>query len=335
LAKLQRLREEDRVKAICVNPDSHEISWEDVPDPEAGVGEVVIDIHASAVNRADLLQRAGNYPPPPGSPPYMGLEAAGVLSEVGDGVTGWKPGDRVCTLLNGGGYSERVESPASMLIGIPDAWDFEMAAAVPEVFYTAFLNLFGEGELKAGETVLIHGGASGVGTAGIQMAKRAGCTVLVTAGRDDKVEFCKQLGADHGVNYKKKDFETEIRAVSPDGVDVILDISAADYLKPNMNLLKTRGRLVIIALLSGARAEIDLAKLMRGRQRVIGSVLRSRLLEEKVEVHDRFADRFWPDLVSGDIKPILYKTLPIKEAATAQAILENNENIGKVILKVR
>lgn len=323
------------MKAICVDPESLKLNWADVAEPEPLSGEVVIDIHASAVNRADLLQRAGNYPPPPGSPPYMGLEASGVISEIGDGVTGWQVGDRVCTLLGGGGYAERVSSPASMLIRVPKEWDFEKAAAIPEVFYTAFLNLFIEGGLTSGETVLIHGGASGVGTAGIQMVRKAGCRVLVTAGRPDKVEFCKELGADVAVNYKEVDFESAIREASPDGVDLILDIAAADYLKPNMKLLKTRGRLVIIALLTGAIAEIDLSVLMRGRQRVIGSVLRSRTLEEKVDVHDRFEKRFWPDLVSGEINPVIYKTLPIEEAAAAQSILENNENIGKVILKVR
>jgi putative PIG3 family NAD(P)H quinone oxidoreductase len=323
------------MKAICLDPETHEITWDDVPDPTAAPGEVLIDIHASAVNRADLLQRIGKYPVPAGAPPYMGLEAAGVISELGEGVTRWQVGDHVCTLLGGGGYAERVATPASILIRMPDDWDFEKAAAVPEVFYTAFLNLFIEGELKEGETVLIHGGASGVGTAGIQMAKRAGCRVLVTAGREDKIDFCKELGADVAVNYKEENFETAIRKEAPEGVDVILDIAAADYLKPNMNLLKTRGRLVIIALLTGTKAEIDLSLLMRGRQRVIGSVLRSRSLEEKIEVHDRFEERFWPDLVSGEIKPIIYKTLPIQDTEGAQSILANNENIGKVILKVR
>ena len=323
------------MKAICVNPETKQITWADVSDPVAQPGEVIIDVHASAVNRADLLQRAGSYPPPAGASPYMGLEAAGVVSAVGNGVDGRLIGNRVATLLSGGGYAERVAAPVDLLMRIPDHWDFEKAAAVPEVFYTAFLNLFIEGAMKEGETVLIHGGASGVGTAGIQMAREAGCRVLVTAGRDDKVEFCEGLGADAGVNYKEVDFEKAIRKISPDGVDVILDIAAADYLKPNMNLLKTGGRLVIIALLSGAIAEIDLSTLMRGRQRVIGSVLRSRSLAEKIEVHDLFEQRFWPDLVSGRIESVIYKTIPIEETAEAQAILERNENIGKVILKVR
>lgn len=323
------------MKAICVDEQTREISWSEVKDPTAGGGEVVIDVHASAVNRADLLQRAGNYPPPPGAPPYMGLEAAGTISEVGPGVDRWTVGDRVCTLLSGGGYAERVSAPADLLIHVPEEWDLEKAAAVPEVFYTAFLNLFIEGELEEGETVLIHGGASGVGTAGIQMAKQAGCQVIVTAGRDDKVAFCRELGADHAINYKEQPFAEVVDEVSPDGVDVILDIAAAEYLEPNMGLLKTRGRLVIIALLTGVKAEINLAALMRGRQRVIGSVLRSRSLEEKIDVHDRFEERFWPDLVSGSIRPIIYKTLPIEETAEAQAILGRNENIGKVVLKVR
>ncbi|MBS13427.1 MAG: NADPH:quinone oxidoreductase [Gemmatimonadetes bacterium] len=323
------------MKAICVDPETRAIDWKEVDNPTPAAGEVVVDIHATAVNRADLLQRAGNYPPPAGAPPYMGLEASGVISQLADGVEGWQVGDRVCTLLSGGGYAERVAAPADLLIRIPDDWDFERAAAVPEVFYTAFLNLFIEGELREGETVLIHGGASGVGTAGIQMAKRAGARVLVTAGRDDKVDVCLKLGADAGVNYKEQDFEKGVRDLAPDGVDVILDIAAADYLKRNMALLKTRGRLVMIALLTGVIAEIDLSTLMRGRQRLIGSVLRSRSLEEKVDVHDRFEEQFWPDLVSGEIQTVIYKTLPIEETAEAQAILERNENIGKVILGVR
>lgn len=323
------------MKAIVADPDTREVRWEDVPDPQPGPGEVLIDIHASAVNRADLLQRSGNYPPPPGAPPYMGLEAVGVIAKLGEGVKDWSVGDRVCTLLSGGGYAERVAAPADLLIRIPDGWGFDQAAAVPEVFYTAFLNLFIEGELKPEETVLIHGGASGVGTAGIQMAHRAGCQVIVTAGREDKLAFCRKLGADVAVNYKDVAFEKAIREVCPDGVDVILDIAAADYLKPNMSLLKTRGRLVVIALLTGAITEIDLSILMRGRQRLIGSVLRSRSLEEKIEIHDRFEERFWPDLVSGAIEPVIYKVVPIEETAEAHAILERNENIGKVILEVR
>jgi putative PIG3 family NAD(P)H quinone oxidoreductase len=323
------------MKAINVDPETLNISWGVVPDPVAEPSGVVIDIHASAVNRADLLQRSGKYPPPPGSPPYMGLEAAGVISEVGEDVVGWEPGDRVCTLLNGGGYAECVAAPASMLIRIPDYWDFEKAAAMPEVFYTAYLNLFIEGSLAKGETVLIHGGASGVGTAGIQMAKRAGCRVLVTAGRSDKIDFCKKLGADVAVNYKEEEFETAIRKEAPEGVDVILDIAAAAYLNPNMSLLKTGGRLVIIALLTGSMAEINLSVLMRKRQRIIGSVLRSRSLEEKVELHDLFEENVWPHLLSGEIKPVIYKTLPIEETSAAHALLANNETIGKVILKVR
>jgi putative PIG3 family NAD(P)H quinone oxidoreductase len=311
------------------------IKWVDVPDPIPAPDEVTINIHATAVNRADLLQRAGNYPPPHGSPPYMGLEASGVISQVGKEVTGWQIGDRVCTLLSGGGYAEKVSSPASLLIRMPDEWSFEEAAAIPEVFYTAYLNLFIEGRLEKDETVLIHGGASGVGTAAIQLAKRAGCRVLVTAGREDKIDFCKRLGADAGVNYKNEDFELAIRKQVPDGVDVILDIAAADYLKPNMSLLRTGGRLVVIALLTGAKAEIDLSILMRRRLRIIGSVLRSRPLEEKIELQNRFEAQFWTDLVSGIINPVIYKTFPIQEADAAHALLAANENIGKVILKVR
>ncbi len=323
------------MKAIQVDPQTQALDWLDAPDPTPASDEVAIDIHATAVNRADLLQRSGNYPPPQGAPPYMGLEAAGVVSKLGDGVSEWRIGDRVCTLLSGGGYAEQVAAPAALLVRIPDEWSFEQAAAIPEVFYTAYLNLFIEGGLSKGETVLIHGGASGVGTAAIQLAKRAGCRVLITAGRADKIEACIALGAESGVNYKEENFESAIRKLAPEGVDVILDIAAAEYLKPNMNLLRTGGRLVMIALLTGSNTEIDLSILMRQRLRIIGSVLRSRALEEKVDVRNRFENRFWPDLLSGVLKPVIYKSLPIQQANAAQAILGANRNIGKVILKVR
>lgn len=325
------------MKAVCVDQekDGFPLSWVDVPDAVCEVGEVLVDIYATAINRADLLQRAGNYPVPPGAPPYMGLEMAGVIADVGDEVTDWQVGDRVCALLSGGGYAEKVAVPQELLMRVPDDWSFEKATAVPEVFYTAFVNLFMEGELQQGETVLIHGGASGVGTAGIQMAHHAGCKVIVTAGREDKVARCLELGADVAINYKECDFAEAVRKVAPDGVDVILDISGGEYLERNVSLLKRKGRLVIIALLGGASAEINLGLLLRSRLRVIGSVLRSRSLEEKVAIKDGFEKRFWPLLLDGTIDTVIDTVLPIEQISDAQDILTNNRNIGKVIMKVR
>ncbi len=325
------------MKAVCVDSekDGFPLSWQEVPDPVCGVGEVLVHVYATAVNRADLLQRSGNYPVPAGAPPYMGLEMAGMIAQVGGEVKGWNVGDRVCALLSGGGYAEKVCVPHELLMRMPDDWSFEQAAAVPEVFYTAFVNLFMEGELEAGETVLIHGGASGVGTAGIQMAHHAKCRVIATAGRDDKVARCLELGADVAINYKARDFAEAVKAVASDGVDVILDISGGEYLERNVSLLKRKGRLVIIALLGGAKAEINLGVMLRNRLRVIGSVLRSRSLEEKVAIKTGFEKRFWPLLVNGAIQPIIDTVLPIEQVSDAHDILKHNQNIGKVIMTVR
>lgn len=324
------------MKAVCVGQeeDGFPLSWANVPDPVCKPSEVIVDVHATAINRADLLQRVGKYPVPPGASPYMGLEMAGVISALGNDVAQWKIGDRVCALLSGGGYAEKVAVPCQMLMRVPDDWSFEKATAVPEVFYTAFVNLFMEAGLQDGETVLIHGGASGVGTAGIQMAHHAGCRVFATAGRDDKVARCLELGADVAIQYKEQDFVSVVQDETSNGVDVILDISGGAYLERNVSLLKRKGRLVVIAVLGGTKAEIDLGLMLRNRLRVIGSVLRSRSLEEKVAIKNAFEDRFWPLLIDGRIQPVIDTVLPITQVAEAQDILKNNQNIGKVIMTV-
>ena len=323
------------MKAIIVANDAdHSLCWQEVPDPTCGPGEVLVDIHATAVNRADLLQRAGNYPPPPGASPYMGLEMAGVVAAVGETVTQWQPGDRVLGLLSGGGYAERVAVPATHLLPLPAERDFIWGAAICEVFLTAFVNLFREAGLRAGETALIHGGGSGVGTAAVQLCREAEAKVIVTAGTDDKVACCLALGAEFGVNYKERDFAEAILAHT-DGVDVILDIAGADYLARNVRLLKSGGRLVIIAVLTGAEAQIDLLELQRKRLRLIGSVLRSRSDEEKTAIIAAFKERFWPLLVDGRMSAVIEDVLPIERVADAQDILRQNRNIGKVVLQVR
>lgn len=325
------------MKAVIVNhiKDEFPLSWEEVPDPIIGEGKVLVNIHATAVNRADLLQREGNYPPPPGAPPYMGLEMAGTVAELGREAGEWKIGDRVCSLLSGGGYAEKVVIPHQLLIPVPEHWSFEKAAAVPETFYTAFVNLFLEANLEMEETVLIHGGASGVGTAAIQLAREAGCQVIVTAGHEKKIAHCLKLGAAFGVNYKEKDFEEAVLEACPNGVDVILDIGGSDYLASNLRLLKVGGRLVIIALLTGAQAQIDLSEVMRRRLRLIGSVLRSRSLEEKIEIARKFENRFWHLLLRGQIEPVIDAVLPIKKVEEAHWILKKNQNIGKVVLTIK
>lgn len=324
------------MKAILVQTDreGHPLLWGDMPDPVPAAGEVLVDIYATALNRADLLQRQGNYPPPAGASPVMGLEMAGEIRALGDGVTGWAVGDRVCALLPGGGYAEQTTVPQSMLMPIPANWTYAQAAAVPEVFYTAFVNLFMEAELTAGETVLIHGGASGVGTAAIQLVHRAGNKVITTAGTPEKVARCRELGADLAINYREADFAEIIKAET-DGVDVILDMVGGSYFQRNLDLLRLRGRLVFIASLGGSKVEFHIGQLMGKRARLIGSVLRSRSLAEKVAIKEAFMARFWPDLEAGHIVPVIDRSFPIPEAEAAQAYMAANRNIGKIVLDVR
>ena len=326
------------MKAIVVDEASPDraLRWVDVADPAMGPGDVLIDVHATALNRADLMQRAGKYPPPAGASEILGLEAAGVVAAVGGGVdTGVRVGDRVCVLLPGGGYAERVVAPARLVMPVPRGWSMEEAAALPEVYLTAFVNLFMEGALQPGETVLVHGGASGVGSAAIQLCRENGNPLIVTAGSDEKVQACLDMGASHAVNYRAESWADGVRAVAPDGVDVILDIVGADYLRDNLALLRMRGRLAIIATMGGARAEIDLRVLMGKRLRVIGSLLRSRPVEEKIAIRDAFLARFGPALESGAVRPVIDRVYPNAQAAEAHDLMAANRNVGKIVLAIR
>jgi putative PIG3 family NAD(P)H quinone oxidoreductase len=310
--------------------------WQETGDPAFGPDEVLVDVYATALNRADLSQAAGNYPPPPGASDILGLDMAGVIAEVGANVSGWQRGDRVCALLAGGGYAEKVAVPAAMLMPISTGWDFEMAAAMPEVYLTAFVNIFMEASFQPGETVLIHGGASGVGTAAIQLVKAAGGTVIATAGKPDKVQVCRDLGADLAINYNEDDFVAATQDFTRDaGVDVILDMVGASYLARNISLLKIKGRLVFIATLGGSVGEINIGQLMGKRARLIGSVLRARPLAEKVEIVRRFREQFWPHFEDGSMKPIIGSVYPVQEAQAAHDAMRAYENIGKIVLKVR
>ncbi len=326
------------MKAIVIQTEAEgrPLAWQETAAPDYAGDEVLVDVDAAALNRADLMQRAGKYPPPPGASEILGLEMAGRIARLGTNVTGWHVGDRVCALLPGGGYAEQVAVPAAMLMPVPAGWSDEQAAALPEVFLTAFVNMFMEAGLQKGETVLIHGGASGVGTAAIQLAREAGCRVFVTAGTPEKLTRCRELGAELAINYKEQDFARQIEGHTQGaGVDVILDMVGAAYLERNLQVLKTKGRLVIIATLGGVKTEIDLRVLMGKRLRVIGSVLRSRSLAEKIEIKEQFMARFWPALVSGAIRPVVDSVYPIQQAGQAHQVMVENKNIGKIILKVR
>lgn len=326
------------MKAIVVDATlpARPMLWQDQAEPAMGADDVLVDVYATALNRADLMQRAGGYPPPPGASDIIGLEMAGVIAAVGSHVTGWRVGDRVCALLPGGGYAERAAVPQQMLMPLPANWSFVQAAAMPEAFLTAYVNLYMEAALQPGETVLVHGGASGVGTAAIQLLRASGNPVIVTAGSDAKCERCLELGCDRAINYRRDDFAHAVRDFTAGaGVDVILDMVGADYFAQNVSLLRLKGRLVFISTLSGGRTEFDIRQLMGRRLRLIGSVLRSRTLAEKVEIKERFVQQFWAQLESGAIQPVIDTILPIQEAEAAHTLMAENRNIGKIVLTVR
>ena len=325
------------MKAIVVKKEKDQplLVWETVQDIICHSEEVLVDIKATAVNRADLLQALGLYPPPPGESEILGLEMSGVIAAVGDAVQGWQIGDRVLALLPGGGYAQRTAVHHKMLIRLPDSWSFVEGAAVPEVWLTAFVNLFLEGVLNAGESVMIHAGASGVGTAAIQMARETGAVAYVTAGSETKLERCLDLGAALAVNYRKDDFYKEVmNATNANGVELILDTVGGPYLDQNLKLLKENGRLVNIGLMGGSIAEVNLAMVLGKSLRIIGSRMRSRPLAEKIAITRQFEKRFWPLFKSGKLQPVVDRIFPIEEAQAAHAYVRQNRNIGKVILEV-
>lgn len=323
------------MKAIHVRDDENNtLVWEDHPRPEPGPEEVRLRIRATAVNRADLLQRRGLYPPPEGATEVMGLEAAGRIEACGEAVSDWSSGDRACALLPGGGYAEYVTVPRQLLLEVPDAMAWTDAAAIPEVFYTAYLNLFREAELTAGESALIHAGASGVGTAAIQLCRLRGCPVFATASAP-KLEFLRELGAEDAIDRKTQCFAQRIAdATDGAGVDVILDPVAGGYLEDNLDTLASRGRLVIIGLLGGSRDELPLGRLLVNRLKIIGSVLRSRSLSEKAAITAGFRKEVWPYFESGRLEPIIHEAVPITEVERAHDFLHANATIGKVVLTV-
>ena len=318
--------------AIRVLPDQA-LQWGECPDPQPAAGEVLVRVHATALNRADLMQRAGHYPPPAGASEVLGLEMAGRIVGVGAGVTDWRAGQDVCALLPGGGYAGLAVVPADMLLHMPPGWSYAQAAALPEAALTAFVNLYVEAALQPAETVLVHAGASGVGTAAIQLCKASGNPVYATVGSAQKAAHCLAMGALQALDHHVVDFAAELLRAAG-AVDVILDPVGAGYFERNLQLLRVRGRLVLISTLSGAQAALDLRVLMSKRLRVIGSVLRSRALAEKVAITRAFVERFWPAVLDGRLLPVIDSEFSITAAAAAHARMAANLNIGKIVLHV-
>ena len=321
------------MKAIAV--DNDRLVWRDCADPELGVGAVEIAVKASAVNRADLMQRKGAYPPPSGASEILGLECAGEVTRVGEGVERCKPGDPVCALLSGGGYAEKVVVPAGQVLRVPVGLNYVEAASLPEVYATAYLNLYLEGKLEREEKVILHAGGSGVGTAAIQLLAQSDNPCFVTVGNQSKLDSCVKLGAESGCIRHDGSFAESARAWSgSSGVDMILDPVGAEYLASNIELLSQNGRLVFIGLMGGARAEINLAVLLGKRLKLIGSTLRSRSISEKAQVMDALSNWVWPHLEDGRIKPIIEAVIPIEKAQDAHDLIESNDTFGKVVLSV-
>lgn len=298
-------------------------------------GDLLVRVEAAGVNRPDIAQRTGSYPPPPGASPILGLEVAGEVVALGHGTQGFLVGDKVCALANGGGYAEYCAVPASQTLPWPKGYDAIRAAALPETFFTVWANLFMMAGLKAGETVLIHGGSSGIGTTAIQLAKAIGATVFTTVGNEEKAEACRSLGATRAINYRTEDFAAVIKAETRGGVDVILDMIAAAYFERNLASLAKDGRLSIISLLGGAIVEkANLAPIMVKRLHLMGSTMRPRTAAEKQEIRDQLRDEVWPLLEAGQVAPVIHETFDFEDVADAHRLMESSDHIGKIMLSV-
>jgi putative PIG3 family NAD(P)H quinone oxidoreductase len=309
------------------------LSVAELPDPEPGPGEVAIAVAATAVNRADLLQRQGFYPPPPGASDVIGLECSGTVAALGEGVADWAVGDEVCALLAGGGYAERVVVPAGQVMPVPAGVDLVTAAAIPEVACTVWSNVFMVAGLRPGEHFLVHGGAGGIGTFAIQLAARLGARVYTTGGTPEKLAACAELGADVTINYRDDDFVQVVRERSDGhGADVILDNMGAKYLDRNLDALATEGRLVVIGMQGGSKGELDLGKLLRKRGAVIATSLRARPVDEKSAICAAVVEHVWPLVAEGLVRPVVHGTMPLDEVAAAHALMESGDHMGKIVL---
>jgi putative PIG3 family NAD(P)H quinone oxidoreductase len=311
------------------------LQWADVADPSCGPGDVIIDVAATAVNRADLLQRQGFYPPPPGAPQWPGLECSGVISAVGADVDQWTAGEEVCALLAGGGYAERVAVPAGQVFPRPTSVDLVDAAALPEVTSTVWSNVFMSAGLRPAEVLLVHGGSSGIGTMAIQLATQLGAKVAVTAGSAQKLQRCAELGAEILINYRDEDFVEQVRAATGGaGADVVLDNMGARYLNRNLRVLAPGGRLIVIGMQGGVKAELDLGLLMAKRGAIISTSLRSRPVPEKSAIVASVTEYVWPLLNAGLVKPVIHTRIPLADAAHAHRLVDDSSHIGKVLLTV-
>ena len=323
------------MKAIVFSaPGGPEVlTWSEVPDPVPGDGQVLVEVAAAAVNRADLLQRQGYYNPPPGSSEILGLECSGRIAALGPGVSGWAVGDEVCALLTGGGYAQKVAVPAGQLLPVPKGVDLVTAAGLPETVCTVWSNVFMAAGLQPGEILLVHGGASGIGTTAIQLAKALGAKVLVTVGSKEKAERCVELGADAAIDYRTEDFVERVHELTDGhGADVILDIMGASYLARNVDALAVSGRLVNIGMQGGSKAELDLGKLMRKRAAVLATTLRARPAAEKAAIVAAVREHVWPLLASGGLRVVVDRLVPLPEAAEAHRVVEASDHVGKVLL---
>ena len=305
------------------------------PVPQPAAGEVLIKVATAGVNRPDCLQRQGSYPPPPGASDIPGLEVAGTLAALGEGVSNWRIGDEVCALLTGGGYAEYCTAPAPQCLPVPTGLTLQQAAALPETFFTVWSNIFDRARLQPGEILLVHGGASGIGTTAIQLATALGSRVFATVGGVDKIQACLDLGAERVIDYREQDFVQTVKEVTRNrGVDVILDMVGGDYMQRNLSALAVEGRLVFIAFLRGAKVELNLAPVMMKRLTITGSTLRARPIEDKAPIAAALQKTVWPLLASGAIRPIIDRIFPFTEAAAAHALMESNRHVGKILLQV-
>ena len=326
------------MKAVLIREfgEAEEMYLGEHPKPIMASDEVLIKVKTTALNRADTLQRRGKYPPPPGASQILGLEMAGVIESVGADVEGWKVGDKVCGLLAGGGYAEFVTIHSQCLISIPDGWDFEKATAIPEVFLTAFQALNYLAKIKKGDRILIHAGASGVGTAAIQLAKCMGASQIIVTASAGKHELCKQLGADFAIDYKTQNFEEEVMQLTDNqGVDVVIDFLAAPYFQKNINSLAMDGRMVMLALMGGFQVkDLVIAKILVKRLHIMGSTLRARSLEYKIQLTNDLVDFAMPLFASGELQPVVDSVFEWTEVVQAHKYMEANQNKGKIILKI-
>ncbi|MGY6277473.1 NAD(P)H-quinone oxidoreductase [Methylomonas sp. MgM2] len=325
------------MRAIEIVPDTarNELQVAELPIPQPSGHQVLIRVAAAGVNRPDLLQRQGLYPAPPGAPPIMGLEVAGTVAETGDQAGHFKAGDRVCALVTGGGYAEYCLASSACCLPIPDGLDFVQAAALPETYFTVWSNAFERGRLSEGESLLVHGGGSGIGTTAIQLAKALGNKVYVTAGSDDKCRRCLELGADAAISYRQQDFVEKIKELTGGkGVDVVLDMIGGDYFPRNLKSLATEGRLVQIAIQNGAKSEINLWAVMAKRLTITGSTLRARDDTFKGRIAGQLRQKVWPLLETGAVKPVIDSVFPLTDAEQAHARMASNQHFGKIILEI-